>query len=98
PWQSIYGTPLRLAETAKRFDVSPAWHSWVTQAPSLELLTYVGKHTLHANAVSLAKRFCDAADVPFTGSAIVSVGIDDQAPARLRDAGVAAAMRAGQLR
>ena len=25
PWESIYGTPLRLAEDARRFDVSPAW-------------------------------------------------------------------------
>ncbi|HEY8302180.1 MAG TPA: aminotransferase class V-fold PLP-dependent enzyme [Jatrophihabitans sp.] len=35
PWSSIYGTTLRLASDARRFDVSPAWHSWVGAAPSL---------------------------------------------------------------
>ena len=28
-----YGPPLRLAETARRFDISPAWFSWVGAAP-----------------------------------------------------------------
>ena len=37
-WDSIYGTPLRLAGDARRFDISPAWHSWVGQAESLDLL------------------------------------------------------------
>lgn len=98
PWQSIYGTPLRLAETAKRFDVSPAWHSWVSQAPALKLLSYVGKHTLQTNALMLAKRFCDGTGVPYEGSAIVSVGIDNEAPGRLSAAGVVGSMRAGHLR
>src|SRR5699024_2860425 len=80
PWQSIYGTPLRLAESAKRFDVSPVWHSWVTRAPALELLTQVGKHTLHTNALALARRFCDGLGLDYDGSAIVALGIDDQAP------------------
>ncbi|MGH3322632.1 MAG: aminotransferase class V-fold PLP-dependent enzyme [Streptosporangiaceae bacterium] len=98
PWQSIYGSPLRLADDAKRFDVSPAWHSWVTQAPALELLAHVGKHTLQTNAMALSRRFCDGVGVPFGGSAIVSLGIDDEAPARLADAGVSGSMRAGRLR
>ena len=29
PFASYYGPPLRLAETARRFDTSPAWFSWV---------------------------------------------------------------------
>ena len=33
PWESIYGTPLRLADDARRFDVSPAWHCWVGAQP-----------------------------------------------------------------
>ena len=37
-WSSIYGGPLRLATTARRLDVSPAWLSWVGTVPSLELL------------------------------------------------------------
>ena len=27
-WGSIYGLPLRLASTARRFDASPAWMNW----------------------------------------------------------------------
>ena len=27
PWQTIYGLPLRLADSARRFDTSPAWFS-----------------------------------------------------------------------
>ncbi len=27
PWQTIYGLPLRLADDARRFDLSPAWFS-----------------------------------------------------------------------
>lgn len=98
PWTSIYGTPLRLADTAKRFDVSPAWLSWVTQAPALELLDRVGRRTLHANALGLSRRFCEGVSVAPRDSAIVSLGIDDEAPRRLRAAGVRASMRAGRLR
>ena len=41
-WSSIYGLPLRLASDGRRFDVSPAWLSWVGAAPALDLLTDVG--------------------------------------------------------
>ena len=36
-WSSIYGGPLRLAASARRLDVSPAWLCWVGTVPSLEL-------------------------------------------------------------
>jgi selenocysteine lyase/cysteine desulfurase len=97
-WASIYGSPLRLASTARRFDVSPAWHSWVGQAASLELLTEVGPATLHAHATALARRFCAAVDVPASGSAIVAARADDQVPELLGRAGIVAATRAGRLR
>jgi selenocysteine lyase/cysteine desulfurase len=97
-WSSLYGGPLRLADDARRFDVSPAWQAWVGQAASLELLLEVGVPALHAHAVGLAARFCDALDLPHTGSAIVSVRADDQVPARLDAAGIRAAGRAGRLR
>ena len=35
---SYYGLPPRLAASARRFDTSPAWFSWVGAAPALELL------------------------------------------------------------
>ncbi len=101
-WSSIYGAPLRLAATARRFDVSPAWHSWVGQATSLALLREVGVPALHAHATGLAASFRDAVDLPASGravgSAIVSVATDDQVPALLAEHGIRAATRAGRLR
>lgn len=98
PWNSIYGSPLRLADDARRFDVSPAWHSWVGQAPALDLLTEVGPATLHAHAVGLANRFRAAVDVPPGDSAIVSLDTMPQVGRRLERAGVVASTRAGRLR
>jgi selenocysteine lyase/cysteine desulfurase len=42
PWETCYGTPLRLAADARRFDVSPAWLSWHAAAAALELLEATG--------------------------------------------------------
>jgi selenocysteine lyase/cysteine desulfurase len=97
-WSSIYGSPLRLAREARRFDLSPAWLSWVGQAASLGLLLEVGSETLHGHATRAARRFCEAVELPFTGSAIVSAGADEEVPALLRERGIQAATRAGRLR
>ncbi|WP_108250998.1 aminotransferase class V-fold PLP-dependent enzyme [Planctomonas deserti] len=98
PWTSIYGSPLRLAADARRFDVSPAWHSWVGAATSMKLLTEVGVEALHRHAVGLSDRFCAAVGIEPAGSAIVSLAVDEATPDTLREAGIAAAMRAGRLR
>lgn len=79
-WDSIYGAPLRLAADARRFDVSPAWHSWVAAAPALELLADVGVPALHAHAVGLAERFRAATGLPPGDSAIVSAVADARGP------------------
>jgi selenocysteine lyase/cysteine desulfurase len=98
PWSSIYGGPLRLAADARRFDVSPAWHSWVAQAPALDLLGEVGIGTLHAHAVGLANRFRAAVGLPAADSAIVSLATAADAGARMDRAGVVGSVRAGRLR
>jgi len=98
PWTSIYGAPLRLAEDARRFDVSPAWHSWVAQAPALDLLREVGPAALHSHALGLANRFRSAVGVPAGDSAIVSLAVGPDSGPRLEQAGVVASMRAGRLR
>ena len=98
PWSSIYGGPLRLAADARRFDVSPAWHSWVAQAPAVDLLLEVGRQTLHAHAVGLANRFRAAVGLPPGDSAIVSLATAPQAGERLQRAGVVGSVRAGRLR
>src|SRR3954447_24506646 len=97
-WDSIYGTPLRLADDARRFDVSPAWHSWVGQAASLDLLTSVGSAALHEHALGLANSFRAAVDLPAARSAIVSLPLRPAAQDQLDQAGVAASVRAGRLR
>jgi selenocysteine lyase/cysteine desulfurase len=98
PWLSIYGGPLRLAGDARRFDVSPAWHCWVGQAPSLELLTEVGIERLHAHALGLANRFRAGVGLPPGNSAIVSLAATDAAGPALVAAGIVASVRAGRLR
>ncbi len=49
-----YGTPLRLADDARRFDVSPAWFAWVGAASSLGALAEVGIDAIHDHDVRLA--------------------------------------------
>jgi selenocysteine lyase/cysteine desulfurase len=98
PWNSLYGGPLRLAEGARRFDVSPAWHSWVAQAPALELLTEIGPTVLHAHTLGLANRFRAAVELPPGTSAIVSVATGPQAADRLERARIVGSVRAGRLR
>lgn len=98
PWTSIYGSPLRLAEDARRFDVSPTWHSWVGQAPALELLTGIGRDALHEHALGLANRFLAGVGLPPGNSAILSLAVDAQAAERLTRDRITASTRAGRLR
>ena len=97
-WSSIYGLPLRLADDARRFDVSPAWHAWVSAAPALELLACVGSSALHRHATGLADRFRAQVGAPPGESAIVSLAVDPRAAEAMRTANVVGAMRAGRLR
>jgi selenocysteine lyase/cysteine desulfurase len=96
---SYYGGPLRLAADARRFDISPAWLSWVGAAPALELLAQLGVETIHAHDLRLANRLRAGLGLPSGDSAIVSVsGLADDAVDRLAAAGVMAAGRDGALR
>ncbi|MFT4164254.1 MAG: aminotransferase class V-fold PLP-dependent enzyme [Microlunatus sp.] len=97
-WSSIYGSPLRLAGDARRFDVSPAWFSWVGQAESLELLVGVGRPELHQHATRLAAEFETRMGLPVSGSAVVSLQTTDDSAERLRQAGIVCAQRAGRTR
>jgi len=98
PWASIYGSPLRLAADARRFDVSPAWHAWVAAGPTAELLADLGAAVLHEHAVGLANRFRAGVGLAPGNSAIVSLPVDEHADDAMRTAGVVASMRAGRLR
>jgi len=98
PWASIYGEPLRLADSARRFDVSPAWHCWVSAAPALQLLTEVGVPALHRHGVGLANRFRAGVGLPKGDSAIVSAIADPHVPGRMEAARISGSVRAGRLR
>jgi selenocysteine lyase/cysteine desulfurase len=94
---SYFGPPLRLAASARRLDVSPAWFSWVGTAPALELIEEIGIDEIHAHDLALANRFRAGLELEPSDSAIVSVDIPDAAD-RLARAGIVAAMRGGRLR
>ncbi|MQA88507.1 MAG: aminotransferase class V-fold PLP-dependent enzyme [Streptosporangiales bacterium] len=95
--ESYYGPPLRLAASARRFDVSPAWFCFVGAAPALELLGQVGVEAVGEHNVALANRFRAGLGLEPGASAIVNVDVPG-AQERLRAAGVRASVRAGRVR
>ncbi|MFF5214293.1 aminotransferase class V-fold PLP-dependent enzyme [Micromonospora sp. NPDC000442] len=97
PHASYYGPPLRLADDARRFDLSPAWFSWVGAVPALELLLEIGVEQVRAYDVALANRFLTGLGQPPGHSAIVTVEVPG-AQEKLARAGVRAAVRAGRVR
>ncbi|GIJ44301.1 aminotransferase class V [Virgisporangium aliadipatigenens] len=94
---SFYGPRMQLAEDARRFDVSPAWFSWVGAAPAIALLERIGLPAIHRHNVALANRFLRGLGHPPGDSAIVTVDAPDAAT-RLAQAGIRAAVRAGRVR
>ncbi|WP_422770921.1 aminotransferase class V-fold PLP-dependent enzyme [Plantactinospora sp. WMMC1484] len=97
PHASYYGPPLRLAEDARRFDISPAWFCFVGAAPAMELLAEVGLPAIREHNVRLANRFLTGLGRPAGESAIVTVDVPGAAE-KLAAAGVRAAVRAGRVR
>jgi selenocysteine lyase/cysteine desulfurase len=97
PWSTCYGGPLRLAPSAKRFDVSPAWTCWSGTAPAVELIAEIGVEAVGAYDLALAARLREGLDMPASDSAIVIAEHPDAA-ARLQWAGIRAAVRAGRAR
>jgi selenocysteine lyase/cysteine desulfurase len=95
--ESYYGLPPRLASSARRFDTSPAWFSWVGAAPALELLEEIGVEAIRAHDVALANRFRAGLGLEPSDSAIVSTNVPG-ASERFELAGIQAATRAGSLR
>jgi selenocysteine lyase/cysteine desulfurase len=96
-YESFYGPPLRLAADARRFDISPAWFSWVAAAPALGVIEDIGVEAIHEHNVALANRFLTGLGQPVGNSAIVTVDVPE-ADRKLEAAGVRAAVRAGRVR
>jgi selenocysteine lyase/cysteine desulfurase len=96
PWTSIYGGGLRLAASARRFDVSPAWLSWDGSVPALELIASTGLDRIHAHDVALAEQSRQRLGIPSSRSAIVT--IPTERTELLRQRGVTVSVRAGSVR
>ena len=98
PMSNLYGPPLRLADSAKALDISPAWMSWVGQAPALDVLEAVGIETVFAHDTALAARFRQGLGLEPASSAIVSMDLSECVADRLAGAGVRCAGRGGLTR
>lgn len=97
PLQTFFGPPLRLAESARRLDTSPAWFMWVATASALAVIERIGVEAIHAHDIALANRFRVGIGLESGDSAIVFCDIDDAAE-KLERAGIRAAVRGGRLR
>lgn len=99
-WSSIYGSPLRLADTALRLDVSPVWLAWIGAQPALELVRDVGVEAIGAHSIALADEFRRGVGVTdgLGRSPIVSVAVREEVGEAIARHRVVAAMRAGRLR
>ena len=97
PWTSIYGPPLRLAQSARRLDISPAWLAWAGTVPALDLLSEVGIASIHRHDLGLANALRERLGLPAGDSSILTVAADGGLE-RLRAVGIKASVRAGAVR
>jgi selenocysteine lyase/cysteine desulfurase len=95
PWQSLYGLPLRLAEGARRYDLSAVWLAQAGASVALPYLNSLDLSAVRTHCVELANSLRDGLGLPAGDSPIVSFDADAD---RLRDAGVVASARAGKAR
>ncbi|MGR2751435.1 aminotransferase class V-fold PLP-dependent enzyme [Agromyces arachidis] len=99
PWASCYGPELHLADGARRFDVSPAWHAWVGAEVALRLAAGLDLGQVTRHDLALADAFRERLDLPPSASAIATWPDPDGCDlAALAAAGVTASGRAGRAR
>jgi selenocysteine lyase/cysteine desulfurase len=96
PWSTIYGLPLRLAEGARRFDVSPTWFSALGSGLTLPWLASLDRASVERHALGLASQLRTELGLPQEPSAIVS--IPTRAAEKLSSVGIRASIRAGAVR
>lgn len=97
PLATFFGGPLRLAESARRLDTSPAWYMWVAAAQSLATVEQIGVDAIHDHDLALANRFRAGLGLEPGNSAIVMSDVPGAAE-KLARAGIQAAVRGGRLR
>ncbi|WP_350271553.1 aminotransferase class V-fold PLP-dependent enzyme [Frondihabitans sucicola] len=98
-WASCYGGGLRLAESARRFDVSPAWQAFVGARPAIEFFAGLDLDEVWRSVAGLGDQLCRALGIAPQGQAIVTWADPDGVDlARLTDAGLTVSGRAGRVR
>ena len=99
PWASCYGPELHLAEGARRFEVSPAWHAWAGAEAALGFAASLDMDDVRRHDVGLANAFREELGLEASDSAIVTwPDADGSDLAALTAAGVIASGRAGRAR
>ena len=98
-WSSTYGPSMTLASDARRFDVSPAWPSWVGAEVSIALFAELDIAQVWAHASGLGDALCEGLGIAPQGQAIVTwPDADGSDLERLTAAGITVSGRAGRLR
>ena len=98
-WSSCYGPAMHLAESARRFDVSPAWQAFVGAEASLALFRSLDPQAVWAHASALGDSLCERLDREPQHRALVSWPDADGADLqRLLGAGLRVSGRGGRLR
>lgn len=98
-WESCYGPNIHLAQSARRFDVSPAWPAWVGAEPAIRLFASLDIAEIWQRTSALGASLCAALGLPEQRQAIVTWADPDGSDLkRLTDAGLTVSGRAGRLR
>lgn len=98
-WSSCYAGHTPLSDSAKRFDVSPAWQPWAGTLPALEFISSLDLEAVRTHDVTLANALASGLGLPETDSAILAwADADGSALAKLQAAGITASGRAGRAR
>ncbi|HZI98172.1 MAG TPA: aminotransferase class V-fold PLP-dependent enzyme [Actinomycetales bacterium] len=98
-WDSCYGPTMQLADDARRFDVSPAWLSWVGTVPALRLFAGADMTAVRGWDAGLADALRARLGSEPCGRPVVSLpDPDGRRMAALEQAGMRVAGRAGKVR
>ena len=99
PWLSCYGPQMELADSARRFDVSPAWQAWVGAEPAIRMFAGLDMDEVWAWTSGTGDQLCDTLGIPQQHQAIVTWTDPDRTDlTKLTGAGIRASGRAGRLR